>query len=489
MNKKIIYYNKKMKNLDKSYFQSNFNLITPIISKKQNFPKDSTNIAPIMSINNIVSPRLRSVKSTFPKNDLFDKNEVEKIDDYYSINSPIIYNINDLTINYNTYFTNFNYFVNNFNNSINGLRNESLNKNNSMKKREPKDTVKQKNFKLKKITKDEFNKKKHNIIKYNSKKLDSNNSKNKIKIINEKNNNSVEVQYVKIPKMKTKILPFGKLNLSEFTQVNQIGKGTFGKIYCVIWKKNNLKYALKKEIIKDLEYVIKRQNILKLINNFLEKTKSKGVIQIYSCFCKKIKDSYYYYELMEKGELDWEKEINIRRNANYFYSEEEIFNIASQLIKTLSLLQKDHITHRDIKPQNIIVVKGQYKICDLGEIRNMKGEGKIIQRIRGSELYMSPILFSSLRKNLSYIKHNTYKSDVFSLGMCLLYASTLFFNCAEKIRELTDMDIINITLNKYLSERYSQKLISLLYLMLQVKEELRPDFIQLENQLNNILTM
>ena len=474
-----------MSNFNKIIIQSNFNSIKPIISQKQKFPKNASNAIPKITINEIYSPRLRTVKSTFPKNSFFDQGEIMKFEENYSSNNhKIVYNISDLTINYNTYLTNFN-FINNFNNSLNDLKNDNL-KNYSMKKREPKDTIKEKEFKLKKKSKDEYAKRKSNIIKNNSNKFDSNNSKNKIKIINEKNNNSVEVQYIKIPKMNKKIEPFGILNLSEFTQLNQIGKGTFGKIFCVIWKKNNLKYALKKEIFKDIEYVEKRQNIIQLINSFLATTKSKGVIQIYSSFCKKIKDNYYYYELMEKGELDWEKEINIRRNANYFYSEDEIFNIASQLIKTLSLLQNNHITHRDIKPQNIIIVKGLYKICDLGEIRNMKGDGKIIQRIRGSELYMSPILFYGLRKNLNNVKHNTYKSDVFSLGMCLLYASTLYFNCSEEIRELVDMEKINITLNKYLCERYSQKLISLLYLMLQIEEGLRPDFNQLENQLHFI---
>ena len=472
-----------MSNFGKNICQNNFNLIKPIISKKQKFPKDTKNLSPKITINKLFSPRLKSVKSNLPKNGFLGQKEILKIEDYYSsINHQIAKNISDLSINYNSFFTDFNYFLNNSNNSINGLKNENL-KNNSIKKREPKDTIKEKELKLKKITKVEYKKRKNknNIIKYNSNQFDSNKSKNKIKIINEKNNNSVEVQYVKIPKMN--ISPLGKLNLSEFTQINQIGKGTFGKTFCVIWKKNNLKYALKKEIFKDLEYVEKRKNILKIINNFLEKTKSNGVIQIYSSFCKKIKDNYYYYELMEKGELDWEKEINIRRKANYFYIEEKIFNIASQLIKTLALLQKNHITHRDIKPQNIIIVKGQYKICDLGEIRSMKGDGKIIQRIRGSDLYMSPILFYSLRKSINNVKHNTYKSDVFSLGMCLLYASTLFFNCSEEIRENIDSQKINIILNKYLFERYSQRLISLLNLMLQIEEELRPDFIQLENQL------
>ena len=98
---------------------------------------------------------------------------------------------------------------------------------------------------------------------------------------------------------------------------------------------------------------------------------------------------------------------------------------------------------------------------------------------------MSPILFYGLRNNLIQVKHNTYKSDVFSLGMCLLYAATMDFNSTDEIREMTNMDQIKNTLNNYLSDKYSNNFISLLYLMLQIEEYLRPDFIQLEEKLIN----
>ena len=117
----------------------------------------------------------------------------------------------------------------------------------------------------------------------------------------------------------------------------------------------------------------------------------------------------------------------------------------------------------------------------------MKGNGLVVQRIRGSELFMSPILFYGLRANLIQVKHNTYKSDVFSLGMCLLYAATMHFDGTDEIREIIDMKKIRSILEKYLKERYSNKFISLLCLMLETNEDLRPDFEQLENKIDNIL--
>ena len=95
---------------------------------------------------------------------------------------------------------------------------------------------------------------------------------------------------------------------------------------------------------------------------------------------------------------------------------------------------------------------------------------------------MSPILFNGLRLKLTTVSHNTFKSDVFSLGMCIFFASTLTFNSLCDIRELNEMKLIKEQLIKYLSVRYSNKLINILYEMLQVNEDNRPDFISLEKK-------
>ena len=107
----------------------------------------------------------------------------------------------------------------------------------------------------------------------------------------------------------------------------------------------------------------------------------------------------------------------------------------------------------------------------------------IKQTIRGTELYMSPILFHALqKKNISkYTEHNTFKSDVFSLGLCFLFAATLTFNSLCEIRELDDTILIKMTLNKYL-KRYTNKFNDILFLMLEVEEKFRDDFIELEKR-------
>ena len=139
----------------------------------------------------------------------------------------------------------------------------------------------------------------------------------------------------------------------------------------------------------------------------------------------------------------------------------------------------------DIKPQNILILNGRYKLCDFGEAIsfNKTGVGVVVQKIRGTELYMSPILFFGLKKEFGKVKHNAYKSDVFSLGLCILLAGTLNYDSICQIRELTDMETIKNIITYYLSPRYSISFISFLLKMLEVDENKRPDFIQLENLL------
>ena len=277
------------------------------------------------------------------------------------------------------------------------------------------------------------------------------------------------------------IEPGININLSEYEVLNQIGQGSEGAIYVVKWKKNNKKYALKKCTIFLETTFQKRKSENVSLRKFIDSTGCDGLIKIYGNFSKMNEYGLYeFYELMELAEKDWEKEIIRRRDSQQFYQEYELMDIFKYLIKTFALLQNNKITHRDIKPQNIMMINGQLKICDFGNARILKRDGIIIQKIRGSELFMSPILFKGYRSGKQQIKHNTFKSDVYSLGVCFLLAASLSFDGPNIIRQVYDMKIIRKVLCQQLQRRYSQNLINLIYTMLQIDENKRPDFVELE---------
>ena len=283
--------------------------------------------------------------------------------------------------------------------------------------------------------------------------------------------------------------PSDDFNTAEFIIINLIGQGTFGKIYCVQWIKNNKLYAMKKLELQSSEELKEFQGKVKMVKKLYKKTNHSGFIKIlgdkfiplydYKCYCN-------YYIIMELGERDWEKEIQLRFLHQKYYSEYELYQIIYQLVKTLSLMQRYNVSHRDIKPQNILIINGIYKICDFGEASIIDGNGLVIQHVRGSQLYMSPILFYAYNHNVSQVLHNTYKSDVFSLGMCILLAATLSGYTLYDIREIIDINTITKIIFNALNGRYSKNIINLIIKMLQIDENLRMDFIELEKFISNI---
>ena len=275
--------------------------------------------------------------------------------------------------------------------------------------------------------------------------------------------------------------PKNNFKLSDFTMLNEIGKGAEGTIYAVKWNKTNKKYALKRILVTLPESIKKRKEDNSVIKKFIETTGCDSIIKPIANLTIKNDAGYYdLYEVLELAENDWEKEILKRSETKKYYSESELMEIFHNLINTFSLLQDHHITHRDIKPQNILLSNGRSKICDFGNARILKRQGVIIQRIRGSELFMSPIVFEGYKAGKQNIRHNAYKSDVFSLGMCFFLAASLSYDGPNLIRLIYDMKAIKKVLKYNLAKRYSENLINMLWTMLQVEEKKRPDFSELK---------
>ena len=191
---------------------------------------------------------------------------------------------------------------------------------------------------------------------------------------------------------------------------------------------------------------------------------------------------------MERGDSDWGTEIEKRAKLNNFYTEKELVNILKQLIDVLSYFQKNKIAHRDIKPQNILVFKNDvYKITDLGEAKDAKNNTQLAT-LKGSQYFMSPNLFSAFKYtgNNTKVVHNIFKSDVFSLGFCFLYAMNLNMKLIQSLREENNMkNVINIVKKFGIDKKYSNKFMNIIYNMIQIDENKRMDFVELYKEVNN----
>ena len=305
-----------------------------------------------------------------------------------------------------------------------------------------------------------------------------------------KNNTNLEMNNNE-PKNK-KVIP-GQLNLKNYIIKKQIGHGSFGQIF-LVEDMNKNQYALKKIIAASSSSIRSIKNELQILLDIQNSGQVLNAVTIYGIKSSQLDiTTYALYVLMELASTDWEKEILERKKTKNHYSEYELMSILSCLVKSLSILQKQNISHRDIKPQNILIIndsnsKKVYKLADFGEAKELlKGERPTNnQTIRGTEIYMSPILFYALRgrKKIKHVKHNPYKSDVFSFGLCSLFAATLGFKSLYDVRELKSNISIYVVVEKYLRNIYSDNVINIISKMLDINENTRCDFIQLEKEFN-----
>jgi serine/threonine protein kinase len=275
-----------------------------------------------------------------------------------------------------------------------------------------------------------------------------------------------------------------KFNIDDYTLYKQIGEGSYGVIYQAFNNNDKKKYALKKIIAHDIEELEGFEEEFELVYI----CDHQNVMKIYG-ICVNILDSttFALYVLMELALGDWNDEIKKHLNVRKNYKEDDLINILKQLINALLFMQtKMKIAHRDIKPQNILIFKNKiYKVADFGEAKEAK-IAKQLNTLRGTELYMSPVLYDGLKKDKDDVTHNPYKSDVFSLGFCLMYAASLNFNIIYEVRDVTDTNRIDKILHKHFKNKYTEKFIQVLLSMLEIDESKRYDFVELNDYINKI---
>ena len=117
---------------------------------------------------------------------------------------------------------------------------------------------------------------------------------------------------------------------------------------------------------------------------------------------------------------------------------EEAIHVFGDILEAICYLKDNRIVHGDIRPEYIsyFSVENRYKLVDRMADTSQPLKCQLNNIESYKSLYMAPIVFDELCKKSRTIKQNSYKSEVFSIGMVVLGA----FKHPEVIQSLYDVD-------------------------------------------------
>ncbi|CBH17393.1 protein kinase, putative [Trypanosoma brucei gambiense DAL972] len=192
-------------------------------------------------------------------------------------------------------------------------------------------------------------------------------------------------------------------NMDNYTIVELIGEGSFGKVYKARRKGTGHIVAMK--------FIVKKgKNDKELLNlrseiEIMTKLNHDNIITLFEAF----ETQQEFVVVMEyaQGEL-----FEILEDDKKL-PEEVVRRIAKQLLQALHYLHSNRIMHRDMKPQNILIGQnGSVKLADFGFARTMSYNTMVLTSIKGTPLYMAPELVQEQPYN--------HTADLWSLG-CILF--------------------------------------------------------------------
>ncbi|CAD8098168.1 unnamed protein product [Paramecium sonneborni] len=225
-------------------------------------------------------------------------------------------------------------------------------------------------------------------------------------------------------------------NWEIFDIKQEIGAGTFGQVFASLDQKTGKKYALKfigydDESDQDPEFKAAVREIV--IMQTLSQTNCQGLLKIYDIYPCIKDDNKYLVIVMELCDCNLMELLKVRVEENKTkWTDEELLYILHQLIEGFVIMKKHNVTHRDIKPQNILYCQADksYKIADLGGAKFLKPKQTQLNTVRGSPAYWAPEIyfFCDLQKDKEgrffvgkqHLNYDPYTSDVYSVGITFL---------------------------------------------------------------------
>ena len=199
----------------------------------------------------------------------------------------------------------------------------------------------------------------------------------------------------------------GMMISDRYEVVDKVGSGGMADVYKAKDHRLNRFVAIK--ILKQ-EY----SNDAKFVSKFRGEAQSvaglshPNVVNVYDVG----EDDNLHYIVMELVEgITLKKYIEVKKEQKTKLNINDAVDIAIQIARGMEEAHNNHVIHRDIKPQNIIISKdGNVKVTDFG-IAKAATSNTITSNAMGSVHYISP---EQARGG-----HSDERSDIYSLGVTM----------------------------------------------------------------------
>lgn len=189
----------------------------------------------------------------------------------------------------------------------------------------------------------------------------------------------------------------------EFVISGFLGQGGMGHVFSIEDRNGNSKLAL-----KSLQHFLPDDNNHRSLINEWEKAQKidhKNVIRYHGFHdgLNEPKTPYLIMELAQDGSLD-----DFLKSQTEFMDEDVCLEIFHQIIDGMEAVN-EVLVHRDIKPDNIFIEQGVFKIADFGlaKVAQEKTRSKTFKGW-GTEPYIAPEAYRA--------EINTIQMDMYSIG-------------------------------------------------------------------------
>ncbi len=175
------------------------------------------------------------------------------------------------------------------------------------------------------------------------------------------------------------------------TQSKLLGEGVYAKVY------RHNSNALK------ITEINGQQDLISVVREY-------HVLQMRLPYCVPIHKFYYKWNCMHI-ELSL-ADTTLRKEMQNTLSYDKIMKYGKQMLLGLSAMHKNHIMHRDLKPDNVLIKNGNILLCDFGLSRQYANDYGEATGYMVTRWYRAPEIWMKQRY--------TEKVDMWSLG-CILH--------------------------------------------------------------------